>query len=191
MPLPSPRGTWGTVPAVRRGLMIVAGGLVVLLSAGCGAAPGTDAATRAADQWLAAARAKDAAALCRMLTPAAAQSVASGDQTCEQAVGDLDLPGDGFACTKPDPDLIAAFREAGGAGKPMQVGTKVCYGPDEDSARRTAHRIWRNEALPGELAQVRTGADTLFLTKLTVGWRVSGAGCTFQGDEPYDCDVEG
>ena len=62
--------------------------------------------------------------------------------------------GDGFACTKPDPDLIAAFREAGGAGKPMQVGTKVCYGPDEDSARRTAHRIWRNEALPGELAQV-------------------------------------
>jgi len=36
----------------------------------------------------------------------------------------------------------------------MQVGTKVCFGPDEDSARRTAHRIWRNEALPGELAQV-------------------------------------
>jgi G6PDH family F420-dependent oxidoreductase len=62
--------------------------------------------------------------------------------------------GDGFSCTKPDPDLISAFREAGGAGKPMQVGTKVCYGPDEDAARRTAHRIWRNEALPGELAQV-------------------------------------
>jgi G6PDH family F420-dependent oxidoreductase len=62
--------------------------------------------------------------------------------------------GDGFVCTKPDEDLIRTFREAGGAGKPMQVGTKVCYGPDEASARRTAHRIWRNEALPGELAQV-------------------------------------
>jgi G6PDH family F420-dependent oxidoreductase len=62
--------------------------------------------------------------------------------------------GDGFVCTKPDEDLIRTFREAGGAGKPMQVGTKVCYGPDEDTARRTAHRIWRNEALPGELAQV-------------------------------------
>jgi G6PDH family F420-dependent oxidoreductase len=62
--------------------------------------------------------------------------------------------GDGFTCTKPDPDLIQTFRDAGGAGKPMQVGTKVCYGPDEASARETAHRIWRNEALPGELAQV-------------------------------------
>ena len=62
--------------------------------------------------------------------------------------------GDGFTCTKPDPDLIKEFRDAGGDGKPMQVGTKVCFGPDEDSARRTAHRIWRNEALPGELAQV-------------------------------------
>ena len=40
-------------------------------------------------------------------------------------------------------------------------------------------------------AQVRTGTDTLFLTRLAGGWRVSGAGCTFRGDEPYDCDVEG
>jgi G6PDH family F420-dependent oxidoreductase len=62
--------------------------------------------------------------------------------------------GDGFSCTKPDADLIRTFRDAGGAGKPMQVGTKVCYGPDEATARETAHRIWRNEALPGELAQV-------------------------------------
>jgi G6PDH family F420-dependent oxidoreductase len=62
--------------------------------------------------------------------------------------------GDGFTCTKPDPDLISTFREAGGAGKPMQVGTKVCWGADEDAARTTAHRIWRNEGLPGELAQV-------------------------------------
>jgi G6PDH family F420-dependent oxidoreductase len=62
--------------------------------------------------------------------------------------------GDGFSCTKPDPELIRTFREAGGAGKPMQVGTKVCYGLDETTARQTAHRIWRNEALPGELAQV-------------------------------------
>jgi G6PDH family F420-dependent oxidoreductase len=62
--------------------------------------------------------------------------------------------GDGFVCTKPDPDLIAVFWDAGGTGKPMQVGTKVCYGPDEDEARRTAHRLWRNDALPGEMAQI-------------------------------------
>ena len=36
----------------------------------------------------------------------------------------------------------------------MQAGTKVCWGPDADEAKKTAHRIWRNEALPGELAQV-------------------------------------
>ncbi len=131
---------------MRRERAIAAGALVALLSAGCGAVPGTDAVTRAADQWLAAARARDAAALCRMLTPAAAQSVASGDQTCPQAVGDLDLPGDG----------------------PVE-----------------AVQVWSDRA------QVRTGADTLFLTRLSAGWRVSGAGCTFQGDEPYDCDVEG
>jgi hypothetical protein len=130
---------------VRRGWLIPAAALVVLLS-GCGAAPGTDAVTRAADQWLAAARAGDAAALCRLLTPAAVQSVVSGDETCQQAVGDLDLPGTG----------------------PV------------DSVQ-----VWSDRA------QVRTGADTLFLTRVAAGWRVSGAGCTFRGDQPYDCDVEG
>ena len=62
--------------------------------------------------------------------------------------------GDGFVCTKPDKDLIAAFRDAGGQGKPLQAGTKVCWAPDAAAARRTAHTLWRNEALPGELAQV-------------------------------------
>jgi G6PDH family F420-dependent oxidoreductase len=62
--------------------------------------------------------------------------------------------GDGFVCTKPDKDLIEAFRSAGGAGKPLQAGTKVCWGTDAAAARRTAHKLWRNEALPGELAQV-------------------------------------
>jgi len=62
--------------------------------------------------------------------------------------------GDGFACTKPDPGLIRTFRDAGGAGKPTQAGTKVCWGNDPAAARKTAHRLWPNEALPGELAQV-------------------------------------
>jgi alkanesulfonate monooxygenase SsuD/methylene tetrahydromethanopterin reductase-like flavin-dependent oxidoreductase (luciferase family) len=31
---------------------------------------------------------------------------------------------------------------------------KVCFGADEAKARRTVHRLWPNEALPGELAQV-------------------------------------
>src|SRR4051794_30166592 len=35
--------------------------------------------------------------------------------------------GDGYATTIPDPDLVKRFRDAGGAGKPVQAGTKVCF----------------------------------------------------------------
>ena len=62
--------------------------------------------------------------------------------------------GDGYATTMPDADLIGRFRAAGGDGKPVQAGVKVCFGPDEAEAVRTVHRIWPNEVLPGELAQV-------------------------------------
>jgi G6PDH family F420-dependent oxidoreductase len=62
--------------------------------------------------------------------------------------------GDGYATTMPDADLIGRFRSSGGEGKPVQAGTKVCFGADEDEAVRTVHRLWPNEVLPGELAQV-------------------------------------
>lgn len=119
---------------------------VGLLLGGCGAPAGGDEVTRTAREWLAAAGARDAAQLCRLLTPAAAESAATGDESCEQAVGDLDLPG------------------AGQVGRP---------------------ELW------GEQAQVRTGTDTLFLVRLSGGWRVNAAGCTPRGDRPYDCDVAG
>jgi G6PDH family F420-dependent oxidoreductase len=61
--------------------------------------------------------------------------------------------GDGYVTTMPDAALIERYRAAGGDG-PVQAGTKVCYGSDEAEARRTAHRLWPNEVLPGELAQV-------------------------------------
>jgi G6PDH family F420-dependent oxidoreductase len=61
--------------------------------------------------------------------------------------------GDGFVTTTPDADGIARYRSRGGTG-PVHAGTKVCYGPDEEAARATAYRLWPNEALPGELAQI-------------------------------------
>jgi G6PDH family F420-dependent oxidoreductase len=61
--------------------------------------------------------------------------------------------GDGYVTTMPDADLIKLYRDEGGEG-PVQAGTKVCFGSDEASARQTAHRLWPNEQLPGELAQV-------------------------------------
>jgi hypothetical protein len=128
---------------VLRALLVCAG--VLALTTAC-AAPGTDGVTRAADDWLAAARAKDATTLCRLLTPAAAESAVTGDQTCPQAVGDLRLPG---------------------AGPVGQV------------------EVWSDRA------QVKAGADTLFLTKIDGDWRVSAAGCTARPGRPYDCEVSG
>ena len=62
--------------------------------------------------------------------------------------------GDGYVTVAPDPDMIRAFRDNGGAGKPVHTGYKVCWARDDASAVATAHRTWPNEALPGELAQV-------------------------------------
>jgi G6PDH family F420-dependent oxidoreductase len=62
--------------------------------------------------------------------------------------------GDGFICTMPAADLVRTFRDAGGGDRPAQGGYKVCYGTDAAEARRTAHRLWANEQLPGELPQV-------------------------------------
>jgi hypothetical protein len=129
---------------VRRLIVLAAAGALL---AGCSGPPGErDEVVSTARAWLAAVAAGDPAAECRLLSPAAQRSVATGDDTCEQALGDLDLP-------------------AGGT-----VG---------------AVEVWSDRA------QVRTGADTLFLVRLTGGWRVGGAGCTPQADRPYDCDVEG
>ena len=60
---------------------------------------------------------------------------------------------DGFITTKPEKDDIGLYRSNGGTG-PIQCGTKVCFGRDEEEARRTAHRLWPTEGLGGELSQI-------------------------------------
>ena len=62
--------------------------------------------------------------------------------------------GDGFISTSPDREGLAGFRAAGGAGKPAQAGYKVCWGRDPERAIDTAHRLWANSGVPGELSQV-------------------------------------
>ncbi|MFD7662009.1 LLM class F420-dependent oxidoreductase [Streptomyces sp. NPDC059788] len=62
--------------------------------------------------------------------------------------------GDGFVTMTPDADAVERFRRGGGGNKPVQGGVKVCWGPDRDEAVRTAHRLWANEQLPGELPQI-------------------------------------
>jgi G6PDH family F420-dependent oxidoreductase len=72
---------------------------------------------------------------------------ASGERAAEMA-GRL---GDGFIGLQPDPSLIAAFDGAGGAHKPRYAEVQVCWGEDEEGARRTATEWWPNVATPGEL----------------------------------------
>ena len=62
--------------------------------------------------------------------------------------------GDGFATVVPDADAVSQFRSAGGEGKVVQGGVKVCWGADEATALEHVTRLWPNDGLPGELAQI-------------------------------------
>ncbi len=80
--------------------------------------------------------------------------------------------GDGYCTVTPDADLVQAFRQAGGGGKPVQAGMKVNW--DADAALDRAHSLWANDALPGQLAQIlpRTAdfeAATTFVPREKVG----------------------
>lgn len=61
--------------------------------------------------------------------------------------------GDGYRTVQPEKEEVKRFRDAGGNG-PAAGGMKVSWAPDEHQARATAHRLWPNEQLPGELAQI-------------------------------------
>ena len=62
--------------------------------------------------------------------------------------------GDGFATVEPDADAVGQFRAAGGDGKLVQGGVKVCWGADEPTALEHVMHLWPNDGLPGELAQI-------------------------------------
>jgi hypothetical protein len=49
--------------------------------------------------------------------------------------------------------MLKQYRDGGGKG-PAHGGFKVCFAETEEEGRRTAHRLWPNEGLPGELAQI-------------------------------------
>ncbi|MDY0811369.1 TIGR03557 family F420-dependent LLM class oxidoreductase [Kitasatospora purpeofusca] len=62
--------------------------------------------------------------------------------------------GDGFVTMTPDADMVAAFRDGGGAGKKVVGGVKVCWSSNREKAVDVVHQLWPSELLPGELAQV-------------------------------------
>ncbi|GII75230.1 LLM class F420-dependent oxidoreductase [Sphaerisporangium rufum] len=62
--------------------------------------------------------------------------------------------GDGYISTGPSAESVAKFHAAGGEGKPVQGGLKVCHAPDAAQARTTVHRLWPNQGIQGEAAQL-------------------------------------
>jgi G6PDH family F420-dependent oxidoreductase len=68
--------------------------------------------------------------------------------------------GDGYITTSPDKGLIARFRDSGGNGKPLEAGYKVCWGTDDDTCVRTAHRLWANSGVPVSCPRSYRALDT-------------------------------
>jgi G6PDH family F420-dependent oxidoreductase len=63
--------------------------------------------------------------------------------------------GDGYCTVGPDAEAVDLFRSKSQHANPVvQGGLKVCWGDDEAQARKLVWRLWPNEGLPGELAQI-------------------------------------
>ena len=60
--------------------------------------------------------------------------------------------GDGLWSTSPDSELMSTFEAVGGSG-PRYGQATVCWAPDEAQARKIAHSVWPQTALPGQLGQ--------------------------------------
>jgi G6PDH family F420-dependent oxidoreductase len=73
---------------------------------------------------------------------------ASGAESAEAAADFAD----GLWSTSPEPEIVDAYRRAGGRG-PVYGQITVCVAADEESARKTALEAWPNAGLPGQLSQ--------------------------------------
>jgi hypothetical protein len=62
---------------------------------------------------------------------------------------------------------------------------KVIVGVTESGADIRETQVW------GDAAQVRIGADVVFLRDTGGRWRISGAGCTPAPSGPYECEAGG
>ena len=60
--------------------------------------------------------------------------------------------GDALVSTAPDSSVVESYREAGGDG-PRYAQVTLCWAASEEEAKKTAHRVWPNAALGGDLSQ--------------------------------------
>jgi hypothetical protein len=104
----------------------------------------------------------------------------SVDDVARQFMAAVERGDGGLACSLLTPDAAASV---GSGGQTCAEAFGDLGLPRGGSVGRT--EVWSDEA------QVRTGVDTLFLTNLSSGWRVTAAGCTPRPPRPYDCEVQG
>jgi coenzyme F420-dependent glucose-6-phosphate dehydrogenase len=76
--------------------------------------------------------------------------VAGSGEKAAQLAGRV---GDGYCGTAPKEELIQAFEQAGGRGKPKYGQVTVCWAKSEEEAVKTAMKIWPTSAVPGQLSQ--------------------------------------
>jgi coenzyme F420-dependent glucose-6-phosphate dehydrogenase len=76
--------------------------------------------------------------------------IAAGGTEAAELAGRI---GDGLIATSPDTEVVDAFDEAGGEGKPRYAQVTVCWAEREEDARRIALEWWPNAALRGPLGQ--------------------------------------
>ena len=60
--------------------------------------------------------------------------------------------GDGFVGVAPDKELLQTYEQAGGNG-PRYGQLTVCWAESEEEAKKTAHEVWPNAAIKGDLSQ--------------------------------------
>jgi G6PDH family F420-dependent oxidoreductase len=76
--------------------------------------------------------------------------VAAAGPESGSAAGEL---GNGLIVTAPQAEVIEAFRDAGGEGKPIYGQVTGCWAASADEGARTAHRVWPTAGLTGDLTQ--------------------------------------
>jgi G6PDH family F420-dependent oxidoreductase len=61
--------------------------------------------------------------------------------------------GDGFIGVAPDEENIHTFEAEGGKGKPKVGQVHVCWAESREEGVKTAHELWPNAGLEGEMSQ--------------------------------------
>lgn len=67
--------------------------------------------------------------------------------------------GDGLIAVTPQPELVQAFADAGGGGRPRFGQMHVCWAESEAQARRTARQWWPNAVIHGIASDMRLPKD--------------------------------